>query len=133
MGKLATTVPFCVEKAFGSTETVITAGVTPLEGETERPGVLEEIVNGVFPPPGSVIVIVCRVVERLQKFPRKTRSSTEAVKRGVELRLPTGSTVTPLSEIAYTVLWSFVMTLLPARFSGSTSWSCRVRLSASRI
>ncbi len=40
--------PFCEAKTLGSTETVITAGVTPLEGEIVMPLVFVETVNGVL-------------------------------------------------------------------------------------
>src|SRR5580704_10401265 len=96
----AVTVPFWLENTLGSTETVTIAGVTPLEGDTFSPAVDEAIVNGVLPPPGSVMVMVWVLTARLQKLPRNTMSRCEAVKRGTEFRLPTGRMVTPLSEIA---------------------------------
>src|SRR5260370_11244104 len=114
----ATTVPFWLEKAFGSTDTVTFMGVVPLEGETVRPAIEELMLNGVVPPPGSVMVICCRVTLRLQKLPRNTTSSTDAFTRGALLILPTGTTRMPLSEIEYMVLLSLESTLLPARFSG---------------
>src|SRR5258708_40187006 len=88
----AATVPFWLAKTFGSTDTVTIDGVRPLEGDTVMPAVPGVRVKGVLPPPGSVMVKVCRVTLRLQKLPRKTISSAEACTRGYEFREPTGST-----------------------------------------
>src|SRR5579863_10171600 len=69
----AVTVPFEDENAFGSTDTVTLAGVTPLDGEIVMPAVVVETENGVWFPPGSVIVKVWVRALRLQKFPRNSK------------------------------------------------------------
>src|SRR5215831_8087120 len=94
---VATAVPFWLANAFGSTEMVTVAGVTPDAGEIETPARLVDRVKSVFPPPGSVIVSVCLATERLQKFPRKATLSCDACTRCIWLREPTGNTITPLS------------------------------------
>jgi hypothetical protein len=47
MESVAATVPDWPPNAEGSTETVTAAGVTPLEGATETPAVLELTLKGV--------------------------------------------------------------------------------------
>jgi len=56
--------------------------------ENRQPGVFEEdCLNGVFPPPGSVIVMVCCDVARnCKKLPRNTYLRRSG-RRGNELRL----------------------------------------------
>src|SRR5438067_77403 len=72
-------------------------------------------------------------VWRLQKAPRNWRSSVAAVTRGCDLTAPTGNTVTPLSEIEYSVSLAELRIDRPARFSPIWSRSRTVRLSASTI
>ena len=91
-------VPFWFWKAVGSTRTCTTAGVIPEEGEMVTPWVLVESWKSVLPPPGSVIVMVWVITLRLQKVPRATTSRTEATTRCCWFILPTGKTITPLSE-----------------------------------
>src|SRR5579872_558695 len=119
-------VPFSAAKALGSTRTVITAGVVPELGETLTAELEDLILNGTLAPPGSwrTKVWVARV--RSQKFPLKTRSSTEADKRGDAFKLPTGRTSTPEAEEAYIVWRSLERTARPARCSGNWRLSIRV-------
>src|SRR5574340_40386 len=109
------------------------AGVTPEDGETLTPASVEETVNSTFPPPGLRMVTSCAATRRSQYPPRNTRSSWLATTRFAEFREPTGSTVTPLSEIAYISEPSAFKRLLPARFSGNCSVSRTVKLSRSQI
>src|ERR1700733_11870309 len=128
MFRLATTVPVWPRNAVGSTETVTTAGVTPPAGETETPAVSGLILKGVLLPPGSTMVTCWVETPGFQMLPRNTRSSCWDLIWGCCARLPTGRTVTPLSETEYRVLESLDRTLRPVRFSGSwrRSWSVRL-------
>src|SRR5665213_1894865 len=125
-------VPFESAKALGSTRTVIVAGVVPELGETLTAELEDVMVNGTLAPPGSERTNVWVASVRSQKLPRKTRSSTEADKRGERFRLPTGRTSTPEAEEAYMVWRSLESTARPARCSGNWRVSRSVRLSASR-
>src|SRR5579859_6846497 len=87
------------------------------------------MLNGVLFPPGSTMVTCFVETPWLQKLPRNTRSSCWATTCGCWARLPTGSMVTPLDEIAYSVLESLDSTLLPVRFSGNCKRATGVRLS----
>ena len=97
---VAATVPDWLPNAEGSTATVTEAGVTPLEGETETPAVLELMLKGVLLPPGSAMVSRWVETPGLQKLPRNTRLCCCATTRGCLARLPTGRMVTPLAETA---------------------------------
>jgi hypothetical protein len=80
---------------------------------------LELIEKSVFPPPGSVIVTVCVITLRLQKFPRATTSLTLVFTRCCWFSRPTGKTVTPLSLTACSTSLLAVSTARPVRFSVS--------------
>jgi len=82
-------------------------------------------------PAGSVMSIVWVSAPALQKFPRNTTSSSEAVTRGALSSCAIGKTVTPLSEMAYRTLSSALKTDFPASLSGSWMRSRTARLSAS--
>src|ERR1035441_10129974 len=117
------------------------AGVTPEDGVMVIPGALVQAVelaesarqtwNGTAFPEGSAMSIVCVIAPELQKLPRNTTSSSEAVTRGALSNCAIGKTVTPLSEMEYSTLSSELKTAFPARFSGIWMRSRTLRLSAS--
>src|SRR6478752_6318567 len=113
------TVPTCEANAFGSTVTFTTAGVVPELGVTRTLAFDDVMVNGTLAPPGSLMTKDCVAVLRSQKLPRKTRSSTDAWRRGALVNLPIGRIMTPESEEAYIVVPSEDRAERPAMCSGS--------------
>src|SRR5689334_3929527 len=130
-------VPTRLLMTVGSMEILTCAGVTPEEGEMVIPAEFEPaaatIEKGTEFPLGSLMSMVCVIGPLLQKFPRKTTSSAEATVRGALSSCASGSTITPLSEMAYSMLSSFDRTERPAIFSESWIRSRTVRLSESMI
>ena len=70
---------------------------------------------------------------RLQKFVCISRSSFETTSFRARLNVPTGMTMTPLSEIAYIMVAARLSTARPTMFSAIKIFSRTVRLSASII
>src|SRR5450759_1346042 len=126
-------VPFWFWNTVGSTRTCTTAGVIPEEGEMVTPWVLVESWKSVLAPPGSVMVTVWVITLRLQKVPRATTSRTEATRRCCWFNLPTGKTMTPLSDTVYSRSAAAESTLRPVIFSGIEKLSLTSRFSASRM